>query len=134
MKECTDIFINDVIITLDNAPIHWYIKSKAWAAKLRLSLEWLPPYTPNFATVEKVLGMTKTMIARQKNTKCLDFGRSTGANWVKDSLFILTDIIVKSLMADFINEVKLSIFTALDQAKKHDILKKTNDKQEEEKN
>ena len=133
MEECTDISINDVIITLDNAPIHCSIKTKAWAAKLRFSLEWLPPYTPNFASVETVFGMTKTMIARKKNTKCLDFSRSTGANWLKDSLFILTDIKVKSLWTDFINEAKLSIFTALDQAKKHDILKRTNDKQEEEK-
>ena len=53
MEEYTDISIYDVIITLDNAPIHCSIKTKAWAAKLRLSLEWLPPYTPNFAPVEK---------------------------------------------------------------------------------
>ena len=58
----------------------------------------------------------------------------TGVNWLKDSLFVLTDIKVKSLLTDFLNEAKLSIFTALDQAKKHDILKKINYKQEEEKN
>ena len=96
MEECTDISINDVIITLDNAPIHCSIKTKTWAAKLRFSLEWLIPYTPNFRPVETVFGMTKTMIERQKNTKCLDFSRSTDANWLKDSLFILTDIKVKS--------------------------------------
>ena len=97
-------------------------------------MELLPPYTPNFAPVETVFGMTKTMIARQKNTKCLDFSRSTDVNWLKDSLFVLTDIKVKSLLTDFINEAKFSIFTTLDQAKKHDILKKTNYKQKEEKN
>ena len=69
------------------------------------------------------------MIARQRNVKVIDFNRSTGVNWLKDSLSTLTDTKVKSLWINFINEAKLAITTAIDQAKRYDILDQTNNKQ-----
>ena len=121
--------MDDVIITLDNAPIHRSMSSKAWATKLRFRLEWLPPYTPKLAPVMLVFGMTKTIIARQRNVKAIDFSRSTGLIWLKDSLSTLTNTQVKLLWINVINEAKLVITPALDQAKRYDILDKTNNKQ-----
>ena len=55
--EGSRISINDSKITLKNALIHFLKSSILWAAKLKLRLEFLPPYSPNLAQVEMVFGI-----------------------------------------------------------------------------
>ena len=134
MEECIEISIDDVIITLDNAPIHCSKNSKAWAAKIKLIFEWLSPYSPKLAPVEKVFGMTKTMISRKQNINCIDFSKKTGLDWLQNSLQDLTTIKLNSLYLYFINEAKLAIFSALEQAKNNDTLNNLDNKEENKKN
>ena len=72
----------DVSYTLDNAPIHVSRRTKRAAEELGMKLLLLPAYSPSLAPVEWVFGMSKKILANQKQIKVINFNKSYGRNLI----------------------------------------------------
>ena len=59
IKMCLYLKVEDVTISLDNAPIHLSSRTRRAAHIMGLRVMWLPPYSPSLAPVEWVFGLSK---------------------------------------------------------------------------
>lgn len=57
--------LQEVVITLDNAPVHLAKKTSYFANELSLEMHLLPPYSPVLAPAELVFGIVKNAISKE---------------------------------------------------------------------
>ena len=68
----------NVVYTLDNAPIHVSLKTKKAAEQLETKLFLLPPYSPSLAPTEWVFGVSKKRLSSQKKMRSINFSKQRG--------------------------------------------------------
>ena len=68
---------------LDNAPYHSSIATKEIIKKLRLSVYFLPPYSPALAPVEQFFKIVKSKVRSLENIKGVNFGSKNGEELIE---------------------------------------------------
>ena len=74
------------MLTLDNASTHCSEETKLHLKNLKLSVIYLPPYSPTLAPVELLFKILKTKIRSSDQYETTKFSKESGVNLIFNSL------------------------------------------------
>ena len=99
----------NVILSLDNAPVHLSSKSKKVAKEFGLKMCWLPPYSPTLAPVELAFGGWKRRIYSKQGSAAINFSTLKGRKQIVEDLGVLDKYKVIRVWTRFIAEARKAI-------------------------
>ena len=77
---------SQIVVTLDNANIHWTSKTMKIASSLGMKIVGLPPYCSHLAPAEFVSGMVKGYLSSRISNKIINYSNGSGKRTIIEGL------------------------------------------------
>ena len=112
LDTCLGMPQSQIVVTLDNASIHWTSETMKTASSLGMKIVGLPPYCPHLAPAEFVFCMVKGYLRSRLSNKIVDYSKGSGKRAIIEGLEWMNIEKGIRMWSKIIKEAKIAILEA----------------------
>ena len=109
LRQNSKISISKWLIILDNVSTHWCALMKKYIEENNLNFEFIPPYSPEMAPVERYFSLPMRVVGKKTTGLQINWKSDKSKTMLQESMLQISPMSVRNIWLTFTFELKKSI-------------------------